>query len=52
MHSCIRLFASDTSLYFIVDNPIGAVDELNADLAKMHAWADGLYHLTQQILSL
>ena len=39
IHSCIRLFADDTSLYIIVDNPISAADELNADLAKMHAWA-------------
>ena len=39
IHSCIRLFADDTSLYIIVDNPISAADELNADLAKIHAWA-------------
>ena len=37
IHSCIRLFADDTSLYIIVDNPISAADELNADLAKIHA---------------
>ena len=39
IHSCIKLFADDTSLYIIVDNPISAADELNADLAKIHAWA-------------
>ena len=39
IHSCIRFFADDTSLYIIVDNPISAADELNADLAKIHAWA-------------
>ena len=39
IHSCIRLFADDTSLYIIEDNPISAADELNADLAKIHAWA-------------
>ena len=39
IHSCIRLFADDTSLYIIVDNPISAADELNADLAKIHSWA-------------
>ena len=39
IHSCISLFADDTSLYIIVDNPISAADELNADLAKIHAWA-------------
>ena len=39
IHSCIRLFADDTSLYIIANNPISAADELNADLAKIHAWA-------------
>ena len=39
IHSCIRLFADDTSLYIIVDNPIQAAETLNADLAKIHAWA-------------
>ena len=39
IHSCIRLFADDTSLYIIVENPISAADELNADLAKLHTWA-------------
>ena len=34
IHSCIRLFADDSSLYTIVDNPISAAEELNADLAK------------------
>ena len=33
------VFADDTSLYIIVDNPISAVEELNADLAKIHVWA-------------
>ena len=41
IHSCIRLFADDTSLYIIVDNPRSSADKLNADLAKMHAWAVG-----------
>ena len=39
IHSCIRLFADDTSLYIIVDNPLQAADTLNADLAKIHSWA-------------
>lgn len=39
IHSSIRLFADDTSLYIIVDNPVHAADELNADLAKIHSWA-------------
>ena len=38
IHSCIRLFADDTSLYIIVDNPLQAADTLNADLAKIHSW--------------
>ena len=39
IHSCIRLFADDTSLYIIVDNPLQAADTLNADHAKIHSWA-------------
>ena len=51
--SFIWLFADDASLYIIVDNPISAADELNSDLAKiMLGQSDGLYHLTQQNLSL
>ena len=38
IHSSIRLFADDTSLYIIVDNPHQAANLLNADLAKMHLW--------------
>ena len=53
IHSCIKLFADDTSLYIIVDNTISAADELNADLAKNRlGQSDGLYHLTQKNLSL
>ena len=37
--SSIRLFADDTSLYIIVDNPIEAAIQLNADLEKVHQWA-------------
>ena len=47
----IRLFADDTRLYIIVENPISAADELNADLAKMLGQSDGLYHLTQPNMS-
>ena len=39
IHSSIRLFADDTSLYIIVDNPHQAANLLNADLAKIHLWA-------------
>ena len=35
--SIIRLFADDTSLYIIVDNPFVAA--LNADLEKISRWA-------------
>ena len=39
INACIRLFADDTSLYLIVENPIEAAEKLNSDLAKVHAWA-------------
>ena len=35
----IRLFAEDTSLYIIVENPEVAADILNTDLAKVSACA-------------
>ena len=37
--SNIRLFADDTSLYIIVDNPVNAALHLNADLQKIYNWA-------------
>ena len=37
--SNIRLFANDTSLYIIVDNPVNAALHLNADLQKIYNWA-------------
>ena len=40
MNSSIRLFADDTCLYFIVDDPIQAAEQLYLDLAKIHRWAD------------
>ena len=40
INSSIILFADDTSLYFIVDDPIQAAEQLNLDLAKIHHWAD------------
>ncbi len=39
IHSNIRLFADDTSLYFIVDDPITASQTLNDDLEKIHTWS-------------
>ena len=40
IHSTIRLFADDTSLYIIVEDPLRAAGQLNSDLAKIHLWAE------------
>ena len=40
IRSSIRLFADDTSLYIIVDNPDHAAQLLNADLEKITNWAE------------
>lgn len=40
IHSSIRLFADDTSLYIIVDNPDAAARTLNTDLDTIHNWAE------------
>ena len=40
INSSIRLFADDTSLYIIVDDPIQAAEQLNLDLEKIHRWAE------------
>ena len=40
IHSIIRLFADDTSLYIIVDSPDNASNTLNQDLAKISSLAD------------
>ena len=37
--SNIRLFADDTSLFIIVDNPVTAAECLNSDLNKLSRWA-------------
>ena len=39
INSSIRLFADDTSLFIIVDNPTEAANQLNSDLSKIHQWA-------------
>ena len=39
INSSIRLFADDTSLYIIVDNPFQAAEQLNSDLQKIDRWA-------------
>lgn len=40
IQSNIRLFADDTSLYIIVDNPTDASDTINSDLQKIAEWAN------------
>ena len=40
IHSPIHLFANDTTLYIEVDDPQRAADSINADLAKIHSWAN------------
>ena len=40
IRSPIRLFADDTALYIIVNDPIAAAALLNDDLAKIHTWAE------------
>ena len=40
IHPHIRLFADDTSLYLIVDEPCVTATQLNSDLAKIHMWAE------------
>ena len=39
IHSPIRLFADDTTLYIEVDDPQRA-DSIHADLAKIQSWAN------------
>ena len=36
IQSSVRLFADDTSLYIIVDDPLGAAITLNSDLSRIH----------------
>ena len=40
--SNIRLFADDTSLYMVVDNPDTAAELLNLDINKIMTWAKKL----------
>ena len=39
INSKIRLFADDTCLYVIVDNPVETAQILSADMEKIHEWA-------------
>ena len=36
----IKLFADDTSLYLVVDDPIETAETLNGDLDKFHIWSE------------
>jgi hypothetical protein len=36
----INLFADDTSLYLVVDDPIETAETLNGDLDKFHIWSE------------
>ena len=38
--SCLRLFADDTSLFIIVDDPVSSAERLNADTIKILQWAE------------
>ena len=40
LNSSIRLYADDTSLYIIVDDPIQVAQQFNSDLAKIYRWSD------------
>ena len=40
INSNIRLFADDTGLFIVVDDPIASANTLNADLLKITNWAD------------
>jgi hypothetical protein len=39
INSTIKLFADDTSLYLIADDPQETAQTLNDDLVKLHAWS-------------
>ena len=39
IHSKIRLFADDTSLYLIVDNPNETAERINSDLERINVWS-------------
>ena len=36
----IKLFADDTSIYLIIDNPVTSAEKLNVDLSIVHAWSN------------
>jgi len=50
--SNVNLFADDTSLFMVVENPIITADILNDDLQKINAWLiNGLLLLIQPKLN-
>ena len=50
--SNVNLFADDTSLFMVVENPIITADILNDDLQKINAWLiNGLLLLIKPILN-
>ena len=49
IHPSIRLFAEDTSLYIIVDNPFQAAEQLNSDLQFIAGHPDGEWPLILEI---
>ena len=40
MGSSVKLFADDTSLYLIVEDPVMAANLMDTDLDKIHHWAN------------
>ena len=39
INSSTRLFADDTSLYMVVDDPLDSAIKLNTDLSRIDMWA-------------
>lgn len=39
IQATIKLFADDTSLYIVVDNPVDAAEILNSDISKIYKWS-------------
>ena len=43
MNSYIRLFADDTNLYIVVDDPLDSTIKLNTGLSRIDMWASMLF---------
>ena len=50
--SNIRLFADDTSVYIVVDDPVTAAACINADLGRITQWAAKWLDISESLLSL